>query len=209
LGQEIKGSPAWVNSDRYVIDAKTEGPTAPEMMRGPMMQALLEDRFKLKIHRESKEIPVYELTVAKGGPKLQPYQEGGCIPRDKWTPPAPGKNVPHSLCGGLGGPNVLGTTLAQFCRNLSNISDRDVVDKTGLAGMFDLYFDLPPAAPPVGDSAGVGAPAATPLPPSHADSEDLFAQFRSALPKLGLKLEPAKGHGDFLVIDHVERPSGN
>ena len=80
--QPIKGSPAWVNSERYTIDAKGEGPARQEMMRGPMMQALLHDRFKLRVHRESREIPVYNLTVAKGGPKLQPYRDGSCVPLD-------------------------------------------------------------------------------------------------------------------------------
>jgi uncharacterized protein (TIGR03435 family) len=212
MWQPIKGSAAWVNSDRYTIDAKAEGPTTPEMMRGPMMQALLEERFKLKIHRESKAVPVYELTVAKGGPKLQPHQEGNCIPRDKLALPTPGKKVPHRLCGGLGGPDVLGTTIAHFCRNLSNISDRDVIDKTGLAGMFDLNFNLPPLPPPVDVTPGLGDPAAPgPLNTLERASRnsERFAQYQRALSKLGLKLEPAQGSGVFLVIDHVEKPSGN
>jgi len=78
-GQEIKGSPAWVNVDCYTIEARAEGTQSMEMMRGPMMQALLEDRFKLKMHRNIVEIPLYELTVDKGGPKLKTTRDGSCI----------------------------------------------------------------------------------------------------------------------------------
>ena len=82
----IEGGPAWINSDRYEIVAKAEvdashadQPTQA-MMNGPMMQAVLEDRFKLKIHRATREAPVYALTVSRSGPKLQPFVEGTCTP---------------------------------------------------------------------------------------------------------------------------------
>jgi hypothetical protein len=76
----IEGGPSWIDSTRYQISAKAEGWPGQGMLSGPMMQALLEDRFHLKIHRESKEAPVYALTVAKGGPKLAPFAEGTCTP---------------------------------------------------------------------------------------------------------------------------------
>lgn len=78
----IEGDPDWVSSAMYSIDAKTESPQTPAMMRGPMMQALLEERFQLKTHRETREVPVYLLTVAKGGEKLQPAKEGSCLHLD-------------------------------------------------------------------------------------------------------------------------------
>jgi bla regulator protein BlaR1 len=217
--QEIKGGPAWITSARYTIDAKAEGPARQELMRGPMLQALLEDRFKLKIHRESREIPVYELTVAKGGPKLQPYRDGSCPSPDSFdsaTGKASGQPF-TSMCGWFhagknGGTDVNGTTIANLCRLLSNVSDRDVIDKTGLAGMFDIHFDTHPAAPPANATPGLTDPA-EPRPATAAEmalvESERFAQFQAALPKLGLKLEPAKGSGEFLVIDHLERPSGN
>ena len=137
--------PRWASSDRYTIDAKAEGPAAPEMMRGPMMQALLEDRFKLKIHRDSKEVPVYELTVAKGGPKLQVAQEGTCITGPPPSSRAPGQDPPR-ICGrgGIadkGGTAYPGNTIAQLCSNLSGFFDRDVIDKTGIKGVFDIHID--------------------------------------------------------------------
>lgn len=75
----IQGGPSWMSSDLYRIDAKAEGNPSQAMMLGPMFQMLLEDRFKMKFHIESKEAPVYVLTVGKGGPKLQAAKEGGAF----------------------------------------------------------------------------------------------------------------------------------
>src|SRR5579862_81475 len=80
----IEGAPAWLDTDRYIIEAKTESDATSEMMQGPMLQALLEDRFHLKVHRASKQVPVYELTVVKGGPKLKPFDHH-CIPAEPGT----------------------------------------------------------------------------------------------------------------------------
>jgi uncharacterized protein (TIGR03435 family) len=154
------------------------------------------------------------LTVAKGGSQLQPYQEGSCPSPDSFDPTS-GKASGQpftSMCGWFhrgenGGTDLNGTTIANLCRQLSNVTDRDVIDKTGLAGMFDIHFDThPEPAPWLNDPAG-------PRPGTAAEIDsravEQFAQYQKALPKLGLKLEPAKGSGEFLVIDHVERPSGN
>jgi len=83
----IEGGPTWIDSDRYTIEAKAEASTSREMMSGPMMQALLEGRLLLRTHRATREVPVYELTVAKGGPKLQVAQEGKCTIFDPSHPP--------------------------------------------------------------------------------------------------------------------------
>jgi uncharacterized protein (TIGR03435 family) len=83
LSLPITGGPDWIRAsdhDGYVIEAKAEGnPGAFSMRTGPMMRGLLEDRFKLKLHFATRVVPVYALTVAKGGPKLQPFQEGSCL----------------------------------------------------------------------------------------------------------------------------------
>jgi uncharacterized protein (TIGR03435 family) len=76
----IEGGPGWINSERYDINAKAEGTPGEGMMQGPMLQALLERRFKLKVHRETKEGAAYAITVAKSGAKLQPFKEGSCTP---------------------------------------------------------------------------------------------------------------------------------
>ena len=209
FGQPIKGSPPWLRSDRYTIDAKAEGPESMAMMRGPMMQTLLQERFKLKIHREDREVAIYEMTLDKGGPKLRAASHGSCIPAERWEPPSlpsrkhpmpsgspVGCGVPSASANGL---DFNGTTIANVCRLLSGWADRDVVDKTGIEGMFDFHFDLP-----LREDEGVSGQSAR-----ADDSAAMFTAAMQALGKLGLKLAPGKGLGQFLVIDHVERPSGN
>jgi len=197
----ISGGSPWIKSDRYQITAKVEDTPRRQIMMGPMLQALLEDRFKLKIHRETREVSVYALTVAKGGPRLQASQKGSCIPLSPDDPPpstAPGQ--PLLACGMFrlsanGGLDIHGATmadLADLCMFFSYSLDRGVIDKTGIAGMFDIHLELSPEAS--GDSAE----------PSTS-TDPIFA----AVHKLGLKLELTKGPGKFLVIDHVERPSPN
>ncbi len=103
---------------------------------------------------------------------------------------------------------IYGATMASLSRQLAVLADREVIDKTGLAGEFDIHFefsvdDLNPSAP-LGGAAGLNDPAAA--PPTDAA---LFNALRNALPKLGLRIEQAKGPGDFLIVEHVERPSDN
>ena len=173
-----------------------------------MMQALLEDRFKLKLHRENREIPVYELTVDKGGPKgLKTTQDGSCmvIGHDD-PPPGPGEPFPR-LCGGFVGDDLNGSTMANLCRQFSVLTDRDVIDKTGITGVFDFHLEsLWENSAPADRAAGSNNP---PGPPIRPDPADVFVAARTALKKFGLKLEPAKGLGEFLVVDRVEKPSEN
>jgi uncharacterized protein (TIGR03435 family) len=211
IRQPIQGSPAWVNSERYTFDVKAEGPVSQETVRGPMMQALLEERFKLKLHRESKEVPVYELTVAKGAPKLQEFRPGNCVNTlgPDFREPGPGQPFPR-LCGLFnavksGGTDVPGTTIGNLCRQFSVTLDRDVIDKTGITGFFDIHLDTHPTERPDDSTLPPGEPG----PPRMPDPAEMYVQYRSALAKLGLRLEPAKGQGVFLVIDRVERPTEN
>ena len=211
--QDLRGSPGWVNRERYTIEAAAVGGQRVEMMRGPMMQALLEDRFQLKLHRETREIPVYELTVEKGGPKLTASRDGSCIAIGPGHPPPPdpGPSQPFPrICGGFLRDDLNGSTIANLCYQFSVMMDRDVIDKTGITGVFDIHLDsfwehfLP--RPPADGALG---PANPPGPPIRPDPAEVFAAAQISLKKLGLKLEAARGSGEFLVIDHVERPSEN
>jgi uncharacterized protein (TIGR03435 family) len=203
----ISGGPSWLESDRYSIDAKVEQRVNTEMMKGPMMQALLEDRFRLKLHKEAKETHIFELTEGAGGPKLRPAKEGGCVAYDRNHPPpnpGPGEAAPV-VCGVIresarGGLDVPGVTMADLCRRLTAYVDRDIVDKTGIAGAFDVHLDLLPA--------DIGYGGATPDPSSSFTAGDGGA-IAAAVKKLGLEMRNAKGSVEFLVIDHVERPSEN
>ena len=208
FGQPLQGSPAWIRSERYAIDARAGRPANRETMLGSMMQALLEDRFKLKIHRQTKEVQVYELTVARGGPKLQAAKEGNCVAVDpeKRDPP----RGTHS-CGVLirsvnpSVPTALyGATMADLSRGLSRPLDRDVIDRTGITGVFDIQLELSPA-----DLFPLAhAVSSDPNGPVSASDPSGSSIFR-AIQKLGLKLESGKAPAEFLVIDHVERPSRN
>ena len=75
----IEGGPSWIDSERYTINAEAEGSPSAAVMKGPMLQSLLAERFQLKTHMESREGPAYALIVAKVGPKLKPWHEGSCV----------------------------------------------------------------------------------------------------------------------------------
>jgi uncharacterized protein (TIGR03435 family) len=97
-----------------------------------------------------------------------------------------------------------GATIANLCRLLSGWADRDVINKTGINGMFDFHFDIDSTGPTDDGTFQSAAPG-----PRLADNSALFASVTRSLAKYGLKLTPAEGQGEFLVIDHVERPTGN
>ncbi len=205
----VSGGPAWLKNDRYDIEAKAVGTPSGQALQGPMLQALLEDRFKLKIHRETKEIPVYELTVAKGGIKFQPMKAGECTPFDPFKAHDPAGIL--AGCGvaryggvqGSGKPAFVefrGMTLEELAGYLVQVVDRPVINKTGIAGMFQVHVDFAPdEATPRFHAPGAAADDPT-------GGRSIFTAFQE---QLGLKLEPAKGPGEFLVIDSVERPTEN
>ena len=177
--------------DRYDIVAKAEHRVGSGEMR-QMLQSLLADRFKLQVHWETREVPVYSLTVAKGGPKLrhsdQPEDD---LPRVRTPASAGGTETPS-------GVSYTHESMADFAWALSRmarIGDRQVVDNTGLEGSYDftLTFDRNPVPP-----AGTDAPPRL--------GPDVFSAVQE---QLGLKLGSAKAPVRFLVIDHVERPSAN
>jgi uncharacterized protein (TIGR03435 family) len=202
---KIEGGPAWLTSERYEIDAKAEGNASPEMMMGPMMQTLLEDRFKLKIHRETREVPVYALRVAKGGPKLTPFQEGSCTPSTSAeAPPVRGKPPVCKTFASSKGSNLMilqgqGLTLDEFSGVVLAASalgfkfDRPVINRTGIVGRFDFHLEF------AIDDLLVAAP-------SGAAGPSIFTAIQQ---QLGLRIEPTKGPSEVLVIDHVEKPSEN
>ena len=206
----IEGGPTWINSARYEINAKAESGASYQMTRGLMMQTLLEDRFKLKIHRETREIPVYALTVAKGGPKLRPHAEGSCTVYDPNNPPPPPPDGSTTDCGmgwlRVKGPNLTfdprAVTMAGFAQQLH--LDRPVIDRTGIKGTFDIHLesaldDTTRGTLPRADEPGAVLP----------DPTGGTSIFTAVQQQLGLRLESTKGPGEFLVIDHVERPTEN
>jgi uncharacterized protein (TIGR03435 family) len=205
---QLSGAPAWLMSERYDIEAKAEGnPSMSEML--PMIQALLEDRLKLKVHHETKEQQVYALVVAKAG-KLH-EAEGECASRGSIPPPPPepGK-LPTAFCGGffmfpghLSGRKV---EMGQFIESLSRFTGRIVLDKTNLMGKYDIDLQYTPDSGQFPAPPGGGDPGLPPLPQADPNGPSLFTALQE---QLGLKLESQKGPVEMMVIDHVERPSEN
>jgi uncharacterized protein (TIGR03435 family) len=195
----VERLPSWADSERYTIEAKSQGNAPASIMRGPMLQALLEDRFSLKVHRETRDGRVYVATVAKGGPKLQAFG-GGCTPVE-FVHPAP--TPPQNPClesRHANGPNITidipGMDLDSFLWFLGAFNgsarfDGPVVNKTGLTGYFHFHLEF--------------------LDPSDPNSEDAqFPPIITALEQqLGLKVEAGRGPHEYLVVDRLERPTPN
>lgn len=196
----LAGGPAWTNSAFYEINATVDGNPSVKVMSGPMLQALLEDRFQLKIHRETREGPVYFLTVARGGPKLRSFVEGSCKP---WpTPPPP--QLTKEYCGRMiyglkPAVDAQGVTIEDFSSMLRLVTGRPVIDKTGVDGRFDIHVDFSREGTEL-ESIRQAVPADPGGPPS------IFVAIQE---QLGLKLESGRGPVETLVIDHIERPTGN
>ncbi len=192
----ISGGPAWSGSDRYNIIAETpsdQRPTYDEQM--VMLKKLLTDRFNLTFHREEKEFSIYELTVAKGGPKIKtstaPFDEASNVTSTLY--PARSGGIDHAL---LPAHNV---TMQQFASVLQRaILDRPVVDKTELSGRYDFDLEWSP------DDSQFGGQ----LPPGAPDS-DKPGFFTAVQEQLGLRLEATRGPLSVLVIDKLDRPSEN
>jgi len=211
---QLVGGPDWIANERYDITAKMEGdppPVAPGTGADHMMLAtrsLLADRFKLLVRRETREMDIYALTMArpggKPGPALKPAS-GDCSPeafaaRRGAPPPPPGPGgMPAVVCGIMQGPGRIrfgGYPLSLFATGISNQVGRAVVDRTGLAGNWD--FDLT-YAPDLQGQLVNGQPVAV-----DPDAPSLFTAVQE---QLGLKLDSTKGPVEVLVIERVERPT--
>jgi uncharacterized protein (TIGR03435 family) len=213
----VVGGPGWLDSERYDVSAKAEGGATREQATGPMLQRLLEERCRLKVHHEARESAVYLMTVASNGPKLQVAKEGGCVPVDLSNlfaiPAKPGDAQPK-YCG-LGGSNFsgsgrasmdwYGTSMAEVAgRMLAGRLDYPVVDKTGLTGHYDIHLEFVPQ-PPSGPIFLNGVPT-TAVPNNDTGGASIFAALEE---QLGLKLTPGKSPLDVIIVDHAEKPSAN
>jgi uncharacterized protein (TIGR03435 family) len=193
--------PAWIDSERYDVNAKIPDGVAREQVP-TMLRALLEERFQLKLRRETKEMPVYELILAKGGSKLEKAAEPSGRPRI--TMQGSGDGVMHAT--------INSATMANFSDMVGRWTDRPVIDQTGLTDRFDINLDLAmedlarsrsamvviQGGPP---SGGGGGPA-----PDSNPAGSLF----TSMQKLGLKLEPKRAPLELLIVEKAEKvPLGN
>jgi uncharacterized protein (TIGR03435 family) len=180
--RQISGGPSWVDTEPFDIDAKAASPHTSDELH-VMLQHLIEERFQLRIRHDTKELPVYELAVDKNGARLPVHD-----PADLDHPPMGG------TAGGMKGTNV---TMNYFAFSLSRMLDRSVIDKTDLPARYDVSLEF--SREGIGIKQGVADP-------SVAEGPSIFTALKE---QLGLKLVPAKGPVDFLVIEHAEKPSDN
>ena len=181
---EMIGAPQWISSENFDIDAKAERPIRSVDEGYQMLKSLLEDRFNLKAHRETREMPMYSLVAEKNGVKMEPSADqtgntGG---------------VKEVRYGRIVGEAVPMSTIAGI---LTGLAGRRVLNKTGLMGRYDVDLRYTP---------DLGQPGATPEPTDSPDGQSLFGALQA---QLGLRLESTRGPAEVLIVDHVERLSAN
>ena len=195
----IPGAPSWIRSDQFDIQARLADSDIAELKNLPndqqserkrlMLRSLLADRFNLKLHQETKEAPVYELVIAKAGPKMKKQ------PDDSTTV------YTHSDRTHIA---YHAASLNDLAARLTSLTGRPVLDKTGLAGKYDFTVSWAPDQ----NQSQMPGPGSTQesTPPLDSSGPSIFTALQE---QLGLKLESAKGPVETLVIDHVELPSEN
>jgi uncharacterized protein (TIGR03435 family) len=199
---EVFGAPGWLGSEEYDIEAKMDGSVVDALLklstndrtleRQHMLQALLLDRLKLTIHHETKELQTYTLVIAKNGPKLQESKPGDTNSNESLG--ASGGSVGAGVLAmvALGGTEIAtgkAVPIANLVRNLTGFLSCPVLDKTGLTGVYDIKLQW--------------------TEDNNQTDPNGPSLFTAIQDQLGLKLESRKGPAEVIVIDHVERPSGN
>jgi uncharacterized protein (TIGR03435 family) len=192
----VLGGAGWIASDRFDIVAKADGDPSLEQVQ-LMMRSLMAERFKLAMHSETRERPIYSLVVARSDGRLGPGLKRSQI--DCTNPP------PSSSCELRNLPGKLTATsipMAALARTLVGWIDdhREIQDQTGLAGYFEVTLEWAPVQLPARLPDGIIAPAVDP------NGASLFTALQE---QLGLKLEPGKDQSDVLVIDHAEHRTEN
>jgi len=198
---QIVGGPAWLDSERFDNSAKSsdadldaKGMMPPEqfMLR---LQALLEERFAMKTHWETRQVPAFALIVAADGrlgPALKAHT-GNCDPESNGIVPPPGSPTSHCVTSAhrtSASATVIGTGIRMdtLARNLSSAVGRTVTDRTGLSGIYDVHLTF------------------IPEPSPEMPGPSLFTAVQE---KLGLRLEPERAPIRVLVIDGLDRPTSN
>lgn len=195
----ISGGPGWVDSMGFDVNAKISGEDLAAYkkltarQRNSLLVPLLVDRFHLKVHHETKVLPMYDLVLAKGGSRMK---------MEPPVPPSPDAAKDPEAAKPRGmitmGPGMLkgeGIPMTSIANQLAYALEATVVDKTGLTGTFDFELKWTPDDAP---------------PANEADSaEPNVSIFAAVQEQLGLKLQPTKGPVDTIIIDHADQPSEN
>jgi bla regulator protein blaR1 len=218
---QILGGPGWIGSDRFDVEAKANGTLTIDELAGAV-QSMLQDRFQLQAHHESRELPIYVLTVGKDGAKLKsvdpppPRDPNAPAPAPPPPPPPPGgpgspgntsfAPPPGAMMMGPGMVSASAVSMTQVVTLLSQLLGRPVIDKTNLKGFFDLKLQFAPDSAPGGP---LGPGPGPPIAPAAGASDPSGPSIFTAIQDLGLKLDSTKGPVDVLVIDSVQKPTEN
>jgi uncharacterized protein (TIGR03435 family) len=209
---QLLGAPRWVSS-LYEVDSRMDdatadalqklSPDARKLARQQMLQALLAERFKLVVHRQTKELPVYSLFVGKNGTKLQPSSPDFRLPSG--SKPAPGTS---GLAISMQGPDMysavgIAVSMDDLVPLSAAITDRPILDETGLTGKYDFSIQFSTGDSQLGNAPGGGANVPSPVPSPLPDSG------LTLLLKLGFRLESGKRPVEVITIDHIEQPTQN
>jgi uncharacterized protein (TIGR03435 family) len=214
LNMEISGLPGWATSDGFDVQAQPEaGFTPTPQQTQEMMQSMLEDRFKLKLRRETKDVPIFALVVGKDGVKMKlaenqtPFDPTGppLGGPPATAPPSPGPGpmqmpgpIGHgTIMNGLGQLRAGAQPMAMLAGLFTSLAGRKVIDKTGLTGLYDIDLKWTPDQLPNG----------APMPPEIDATGPAFST--AIQEQLGLRLVPETGKVDVFVIESVQRPSEN
>ena len=190
--RQIVGGPPWLESDHFDIQGTPDQPGMPNRPQiEAMVQKLLTDRFKLTFHREKRELSVFSISVAKTGAKLT----------DSAANPDNPPGVGFTRLGSMFASNAKISDLSGLFQSI--VLDRPVIDETGLTGHYDFKLNWTP------DESQFPSLKGLPTPPADDKADTPPDLFTAIQQQLGLKLEAKKAPVDVLVIDHVEKPSGN
>jgi uncharacterized protein (TIGR03435 family) len=226
---QVIGAPGWIDTEPYTIRAKPPDGTPPAAMP-TMMLNLLKDRFQLATHLETRELPIFNLVMARRDGRLGPNLKAtpaecqatvaarnaalqAAAAGRGAPPPFPPLGDPKAPapCGfgrvGIGDAAISGRTIAQFVTTLSEWLGSPVIDKTGLTGLYDVTLKASPEGlrvpGPLGRTMALQI-AQAPAPPADSDTPSLFVALQE---QLGLKLESGRGPVEVVVIDRLERPT--
>ena len=190
-GFRIVGGPGWVASRRWDMQAKPNRAASPDQIR-PMLQALLEERFQLHSHSETRNIPVYELVIDSNGSKV---------------PTAKDTETNQTVRATTGSIELTKATSATFASQLSYALAQPVIDKTSLSGNFDFAIKWAPEPGEDGGPTTAGLPPGIPeQPASTQDGPSIFTAIRE---QLGLRLKSGRGAVEVVAIDDVQMPTAN
>ena len=183
--RQIVNAPPWIESERFDIEGVPDVEGQPSVVQfQEIVRKLLGERFGLKFHTEKREMPRYVLTVAKGGPKMEPTKSApDALPNERGT----GDKTSMTL-------EMENVSMGDLAGNLQGALDRPVVDETGLKGRYDFTLKwLRADAAPAAEDADKALPGI----------------FTALQEEVGLKVEPSRGEVDVLVIEKVDRPEAN